>query len=236
MPLRCKYDLSTVDDQDQGDQWLNNSPHDYPQINWSHRIPSVMPSIQCPGTYEHSRYSLTCECSNGGKQCGSEAAVSMMTSSNGSIFRVTGLLCGEFTGHRWNPLTKANHAELWYFLWSAPEQKIGYNRGPEDLRCSRARYDYDVTVMDIYYRDHWWCRALLRDLQLHVGSAQLTQFLLTQIVILFGAYGDDLALLQTMPRHRLVVTTNDGLVWVYASPDQEYLSWRFLIGKLTRYT
>ena len=25
----------------------------------------------------------------------------MVTSSNGNIFRVTGLLCGEFTGHRW---------------------------------------------------------------------------------------------------------------------------------------
>ena len=25
----------------------------------------------------------------------------MMTSSNGNIFRVTGLLCAEFTGHRW---------------------------------------------------------------------------------------------------------------------------------------
>ena len=30
----------------------------------------------------------------------------MMTSSNGNIFRVTGPLCGEFTGHRWIPLTK----------------------------------------------------------------------------------------------------------------------------------
>ena len=27
-------------------------------------------------------------------------------SSNGSIFRVSGPLCGEFTGHRWIPLTK----------------------------------------------------------------------------------------------------------------------------------
>ena len=27
----------------------------------------------------------------------------MMTSSNGNIFCVTGLLCGEFTGHRWIP-------------------------------------------------------------------------------------------------------------------------------------
>ena len=36
-----------------------------------------------------------------------------MTASNGNIFRVTGLLCGEFTGHRWIPLTKASVAELW---------------------------------------------------------------------------------------------------------------------------
>ena len=47
--------------------------------------------------------------------------ISMMTSSNGKIFRVTGHLCGEFTGHRWIPLSKASVAELWYFLWSAPE-------------------------------------------------------------------------------------------------------------------
>ena len=46
----------------------------------------------------------------------------MMTSSNGNIFRVTGPLWGEFTGHRWIPPTKASDAELWSFLWSAPEQ------------------------------------------------------------------------------------------------------------------
>ena len=45
----------------------------------------------------------------------------MMTSSNGNIFRVTGPLCGEFTGHRWIPSTKASDVELWYFLWSAPK-------------------------------------------------------------------------------------------------------------------
>ena len=37
------------------------------------------------------------------------------------IFRVTGHLCGEFTGPRWIPRTKASDAELWYFLWSASE-------------------------------------------------------------------------------------------------------------------
>ena len=45
----------------------------------------------------------------------------MMTSSNGNIFRVTGHLCGEFTGHLWIPRTKASDAELWCFLWSASE-------------------------------------------------------------------------------------------------------------------
>ena len=48
----------------------------------------------------------------------------MMTSSNGNIFHVTGPLCGEFTGHRWIPLTKASDAEFWCFLWSAPEQTV----------------------------------------------------------------------------------------------------------------
>ena len=45
----------------------------------------------------------------------------MMVSSNGSIFRVTVHLCGEFTGHRWIPRTKASEAELWCLLWSVPE-------------------------------------------------------------------------------------------------------------------
>ena len=46
----------------------------------------------------------------------------MMTSSNGNYFRVTGPLCGEFSGHRWIPLTKASNAELWCFLRSVPDQ------------------------------------------------------------------------------------------------------------------
>ena len=39
------------------------------------------------------------------------ALAGMMTSSNGNIFRVTGHLCGEFTGHRWilrtRPVTRS---------------------------------------------------------------------------------------------------------------------------------
>ena len=47
--------------------------------------------------------------------------VSMMTSSNGNTFRVTGPLCGEITDQRWILRTKASDAELWCFLWFAPE-------------------------------------------------------------------------------------------------------------------
>ena len=46
-------------------------------------------------------------------------AMIMMTSSNGNLFRVTGPLCGELTGHRWIPHTKASDASRRYFLWSA---------------------------------------------------------------------------------------------------------------------
>ena len=48
----------------------------------------------------------------------------MMTSSNVNIFRATGHLCGEFTGHRWITHTKASDAVLWCFLWSAPEWTV----------------------------------------------------------------------------------------------------------------
>ena len=47
-----------------------------------------------------------------------------MMSSKGNIFRITGPLWREFTGHRWIPLTKASGAELWWFLWFVPEQTV----------------------------------------------------------------------------------------------------------------
>ena len=52
------------------------------------------------------------------------APIRMMTSSNGNIFRGTGPLCWEFTGHRWILLTKASDAEHLCFLWAALEQRL----------------------------------------------------------------------------------------------------------------
>ena len=42
----------------------------------------------------------------------------MMTSSNGNMCRVTGHLCGEFTGHRWIPRTKGQWCGAsWICAW-----------------------------------------------------------------------------------------------------------------------
>ena len=78
---------------------------------------------------------------------------SLMTSSNGNIFRVTGPLCGELTGHRWIPLTKASDVELWCFLWSAPGIN-GWvnNREAGDLKRHRAHYDVIVVSQELCIR------------------------------------------------------------------------------------
>ena len=75
----------------------------------------------------------------------------MMTSSNGNIFRVTGPLCREFTGHRWIPRTKASDAELWCFsLISAWINGWVNNSEAGDLRHHRAHYDVSVMVVLSY--------------------------------------------------------------------------------------
>ena len=64
----------------------------------------------------------------------------MMTSSNGNIFRVTGHLCGLFTAPRWISRTKASNAELSCFLCAWINRWVN-NREAGDLRRYRAHYD-----------------------------------------------------------------------------------------------
>ena len=78
---------------------LGNGPNFYPK-EWQHALKMY-------------RYISGTTCTN--------ACQSMMTSSNGNIFRVTGHLCGKFTGPRWISHTKAIDAELWCLLWFTPE-------------------------------------------------------------------------------------------------------------------
>ena len=78
----------------------------------------------------------------------------MMTSSNGNIFRVTGPLCGEFTGHRWIPRTKTNDAEIWCFLWSAPEYGLSKQSWGWCLKTpSRSLWRHCNASNDLLYID-----------------------------------------------------------------------------------
>ena len=73
-----------------------------------------------------------------------------MTSPNGNIFRITGPLCGEFTGHRWIPLTKTSYAEIWCFLWSAPAKRLSKQSSRrlfETPLCSLWRHCIGLHVM-----------------------------------------------------------------------------------------
>ena len=71
----------------------------------------------------------------------------MMTSSNGNIFRVTGPLCGEFTGHRWIPHTKAQwRGALKFSLICIWINTWGNNAEADDLRrYYDAHYDVIAT-------------------------------------------------------------------------------------------
>ena len=79
--------------------------------------------------------------------------LSMMKSSNGNIFCVTGHLYGEFTGPRWIPHTKASDAELWCLFFICVRINGWVNhREAGDLRRYRAHYD--VTVMQTQHPVH----------------------------------------------------------------------------------
>ena len=71
----------------------------------------------------------------------------MVTSSNGNLFRATGHSCGEFTGHRWIPRTKASDAELWCFLFICAWIN-GWVNNHKAGDLGRHRAHYDVTVME----------------------------------------------------------------------------------------
>ena len=102
-----------------------------------------------------------------------------MTSSNGSIFRATGHLCGEFTGHRWIPRTKASDAELWCFsLICAWINGWVNNRDAGELRRHRAHYD----VIVILYR---W---IILNLQSNCVSMMISLFW-KRMVDRFKLYG-----------------------------------------------
>ena len=76
-----------------------------------------------------------------------EVGFNMMTSSKGNIFRFTGPLCREFTGHRWIPLPKGQWLRaLMFSLICVLKNSWVNNHEAGDLRRHRAHYD--VIVMN----------------------------------------------------------------------------------------
>ena len=67
----------------------------------------------------------------------------MMTWSNGSIFRVTGPLCGELTGHRWIPPHEGQWREALKF----------------SLTCA------SINAVTLIVRSLWWCLLLFITMQ-----------------------------------------------------------------------
>ena len=67
----------------------------------------------------------------------------MMTSLNGNLFRVTGHLCGEFTGHRWIPLTKGQYCGLWCFCDVGPHKLL--NKQSSGMAGDLRLHDVHVT-------------------------------------------------------------------------------------------
>ena len=68
----------------------------------------------------------------------------MMTSSNGNIFRVTGPLCGEFTGPGEFPAQRPMMQSVDVFFDLCLNNDWVNNLEAGDLRCHRAHYDIIV--------------------------------------------------------------------------------------------
>ena len=80
------------------------------------------------------------------KECWGTHSIDMVTSSNENLFRVTGPLWGESTGHRWIPSHKVQRRGALIFSFFCTWTNAWANtRHAGDLR--RHRSHYDVTVM-----------------------------------------------------------------------------------------
>ena len=83
-------------------------------------------------------------------------------------FRVTGHLCGEFTGLRWIPRTEASDAELWCFFDLCLNKWLRNNRQAGDLR--RYRTHYDVIVMEFVVSSKFIFRPFIFNIALYSSA------------------------------------------------------------------
>ena len=118
-------------------------------------------------------------------------SLSMMTSSNGNIFRVTGNMCGEFTGLRWIPRTKASDAELWCFLY---------------LRLKKPLSKQSLG---------WWVETLLRPLWRHCNATHTGRGTVPRTVLQIEQVN---ANCKNITPHNKVHGANMGPIWGRRDP------------------
>ena len=90
----------------------------------------------------------------------------MMTSSNGNIFRVTGPLWGEFTGHRWIPLTRPVTRSFGVLF----DLHLNNSRDAGDMRRHCAHYDVTIMCVRVGYGYGAW---VIRNLPVYRGFPSL---------------------------------------------------------------
>ena len=92
----------------------------------------------------------------------------------------TGPLCGEFTGHRLIPLTKASDAELWCCLWSVPEQTDKQSRRWWFETPLGSLWRHCCNNLRVFLLDRPWISPWIKsisnelDITCHVFASQLS--------------------------------------------------------------
>ena len=120
----------------------------------------------------------------------------MMTSSNGSIFRVTGPLWWESTGYwkstgyRWISLTNASDADLRYFLCRAPEQTVEQTIETPVIWDTIALI---ITSPQCYPGEAIWLRRSLPTLVQIIACCLTTpSYYLNQLLIVNRTFGNNI--------------------------------------------
>ena len=115
-----------------------------------------------------------------------------MTSSNGSFFRITGPLCGEFTGDRWIPITKGQLCGLWCFFDVGRHEVL--NKEWNDRRFETTWHSCDVILMTLIDVFQVWTVQFTCDWmddvwmwrQVHSGFHQPPNVLKNRIVFFYS--------------------------------------------------
>ena len=90
-----------------------------------------------------------------------EVVLRMMTSSNGNIFRVTGPLCGEFTGPGEFPTQRPVTRSLMFSMICAWTNGWVNKLEAGDLGRHRGNYDVNIMVLGISVNTYCWLKAAM---------------------------------------------------------------------------